>query len=47
MINNMWIVFLSKELYNMTFPHLHYDVSMMDRLETQQIFASNTETNEP
>lgn len=28
----------------MTFSHLHSDVFMMDRLETQQILANNTET---
>ena len=41
----MWI--LSKELYNMTFPHPYSDVSLMDRLETLQILANNTGTIEP
>lgn len=48
MIKNMSIdCILSKELYNITFLHLHSDVSMTDKVETQQIFASNTEPNDP
>ena len=30
----------------MTFSHLHSDVFMMDRLETQHILANNTDTIE-